>query len=143
MDTAEAAAALNGNEYRNEGSRELFAQMKQDGLVAVFGASDDLMELRGAIDDESGAYDGGEVYVTRKGLLANRCDDEDCPYHADERKHAVIIHGFWCEEGSGADWTYQTTIPHKTFEIMEDGAVYCRGIVFALADVPSTAATAP
>lgn len=53
------ADAMNGREYRNEGSDALFAQMKRDGIVAVFGASDDLMEFRGAIYDEVGCYDGG------------------------------------------------------------------------------------
>ena len=35
----------------------------------------------------------------------------------------------------GYSWIYQTDIPHATFEIVEDGAPYCRGIIFALADV--------
>ena len=32
-------------------------------------------------------------------------------------------------------WQYETEIPHATFEILEDGDKYCRGIVFDLADV--------
>jgi hypothetical protein len=59
----EAAAELDANQYGNEGSKDLFARMKAAGLVAVFGASDDLMEFRGAIYDEAGCYDGGTVYV--------------------------------------------------------------------------------
>lgn len=46
MTRDEAAEQLNGNEYRKEGSPTLFAAMKAAGLVAVYGASDDLMEMK-------------------------------------------------------------------------------------------------
>jgi len=71
MDTKEAAAQLDGSQYGQEGSRELFAAMKAAGLVAVFGASDDLVEFRGAIDDEVGAYGGTTIPLTSDGLLVN------------------------------------------------------------------------
>lgn len=59
MTAAELAALLNGREYRKEMSRDEEQVAKAAGLVVVFGASDDLMELRGAISDEVGCYDGG------------------------------------------------------------------------------------
>lgn len=135
MDIHEAAAQLNGNEYRQEGSRELFKAMKAAGLVAVFGASDDIIEFQGAINDEVGAYGGGVAYVTPKGLLENECDDERCPYHARERQAATPIKAIW--DDGGFSWRYQTEIPHAKFVINEDGEPYCEGIVFALADVPA------
>jgi len=72
-----AAAALDGCEYRKEGNPDLFASMKEAGLVAVFGASDDLIEFRGAIDDEAGH---GYAYFSEEGLLETDCEDERCPY---------------------------------------------------------------
>lgn len=137
MNTKEAAAALNGNEYRNEGAPGLFAQMKADGLVAVFGASDDLIEFRGAVHDEDGAYGGGEFLFTRSGRLVNRCDEgDDCPYFSDIAKTATVVEAKWAD-ASGLAWSYDTAIPHEKFVILEDGDPYCEGIVFALADVPS------
>jgi len=135
-----AAAALHGSEYREEGSRELFADMKAAGLVAVFGASDDLMEFRGAIDDETSPSREGEP-IGRNGLINSRCDDgDDCPYYKDEVARAARIFANW-DDGSGYSWTYTTTIPHATFDVVEiDGderELYCRGIVFAIADVPA------
>lgn len=118
MTPSDAAEALNGNQYREEGSRELFRDMKQNNLVAVFGGSDDLMEFRGAIDDEIGAWDGTSVWVKADGSL----NQEVSGYQID---------ALWCEE-EGISWTYKTDIPHKTFLIMEDDDVYCRGIVFSL-----------
>jgi hypothetical protein len=126
----EAAAALDGGEYREEGSKELFARMAEAGLVAVFGASDDLMEFRGAIYDETGAYGGTNVRVSPEGLL-EKCDDR-CHYYRRAAARAVTIKALWAQ--GGYSWRYETGIPHATFVINEDGEPYCEGIVFALAD---------
>ena len=69
MDIKELAAQLNGCEYRSEVSRELEVNTKADGIVIVFGASDDLMEFRGAIHDETGAWAGATVRVDGEGLV--------------------------------------------------------------------------
>lgn len=129
----DAASRLDKCEYRKEGSPELFAAMAVAGLVAVFGASDDLMEFYGAIHDEIGAWKGTTAYLTPSGLLANKCIYDGCPYHAAEKNGAATIKAVW--GAAGADWTYRTAIPHVTFLVMKDGEPYCRGIVFALADV--------
>jgi hypothetical protein len=130
MTPKEAAAALDGCEYRDEGSRPLFEQMKRDGLVAVFGASDDLMEMRGAVDDEFYS----DVHMTQTGVLRSKCED-DCPYFIAAQKGATVVEMVW-DAPDCPPWTYRTAIPHETFNVLEDGEVYCRGIVFALADVP-------
>lgn len=132
MTPSEAASRLDGNEYRKEGSKELFAEMKASGLVAVFGASDDLMEFEGAVSDEVGCYGGGTVHVTKKGLL-RECSDRCCPHFAELKKSAATIEAIW--DDGGFSWRYETSIPHAKFVIKEDGENYCEGIVFALADV--------
>lgn len=133
MTPAEAAALLDGNQYRKEGSKELFAAMKAAGLVAIYGASDDLMEIEGAAYDEIGAYNGGEVSFTKEGILDNRCANERCPYHAQEAENAAKVKALW--DVDGFSWRYETEIPHVKFVIKEDDENYCEGIVFALADV--------
>ncbi len=137
MTPEEAAAQLHGTEYGNEGPMELPARMKSEGLVAVYGASDDLVEFRGAIHDEVGAYNGTEVMMTPNGLLQNKCDEgDDCPNWTPDKHGAKIIKAIWCPEGDEKmSWAYETAIPHVTFDIMEDGEIYCRGIVFRLSDV--------
>lgn len=52
-------------------------------------------------------------------------------------KNAVTIESLLAKEGDYS-WTFKTKIHHSTFEVMEDGKPYCRGLVFALADVAST-----
>ncbi len=135
MTLEEAALRLHGNEYREEGSKELFEEMKAAGLAVVFGGSDDLAELRGAIYDEVGAYSGGKIFLTEKGLLENPCENDECPYHKQVKAKARTIKVLWAPESHpGLSWAYETDIPHAIFDILEDGEVYCRGIVFRLAD---------
>ncbi len=135
MNAKELAALLTGCEYRNEITRELAAEAKKHGLVVVYGASDDLMEFEGVIRDEVGCYEGGTAYLTSDGLLTNECDDDECPSFAKLKAKAATIESEW--DNDGYSWTYKTEIPHETFEVVEDGDKYCRGIVFALADVPA------
>lgn len=131
----DAAKALDGCQYREEGSRDLFALMKASGLVAVFGASDDLMEFRGAIDDEIGAYGEVTALVDRAGLLPDRdsldTDDELERFFARKPKATAIK----CD--GELPWRYETAVPHEEFKVYEDGDLYGTGIVFALADLPA------
>lgn len=131
------AAMLNGREYgRSIVTKEESQLAKAAGLVIVHGASDDLMEFRGAIYDEVGYYNGGTARVDAKGLLPDRFsieDDSELEGYFARLPHAKSIDAIWAAE-AGYSWTYRTTIPHATFEIVEDGEPYCRGIVFKLAD---------
>jgi hypothetical protein len=144
MTPEEAAAQLDGTEYDFKFSsgqpfKELYAKMKAEGLVAVFGESDDLVEFRGAIHDELGAFNGTTAYLTDDGLVQNDCSADDCPHFERKKETARIIDALWCDEDE-ASWTFKTTIPHVTFNIVENGTVFCRGIVFRLVDaakVPS------
>jgi len=132
MDALEAAEKLNGCQYREEGSRELFKAMEAAGLVAVFGASDDLAEFRGAVDDEIGAYEGASIAVTADGLPENDCRERDCPYYIKTLENAKKIDVKW--DVNGYSWYIETEIPHVPFTVYEDEETYCRGIVFKLSD---------
>jgi hypothetical protein len=132
----ELAEILNGREYGEEMTKDEQNAAAENNLVVVFGASDDLMEFRGAIDDELGAYEGTDAWVDASGLLptweevltdANKNDIRDWLGREDA---AVRIEAKWDSEGYS--WTFETKIQHETFEIVEDGEKYCRGIVFSL-----------
>jgi hypothetical protein len=133
MEAKELAALLNGRQYTQEITNEEAAAAKAAGLVVVFGASDDLMEFRGAIYDELGAWNGTTAHLTSSGLLTNDCDNEDCPHFEKLKATAKTIEACWDEEGYS--WIFKTDIPHETFIIKEEGSPdYCRGIVFKLSD---------
>lgn len=134
MTAKELAEMLYGREYRNETTKEIEQIAKDNGFVVVFGSSDDLCEFRGAIDDEFGCYNGGTVYLYENGLLENECDYDNCPYFAEKKKTAKKIKIVWNDEGNTC-WKYKTDIPHETFNVMEDGELYCIGIVFSISDL--------
>lgn len=134
------AALLNGRTYRKEITREEEQRAAAAGLVVVFGASDDLMEFRGAIDEEVGAWEGTTVRVTAAGLLPrwdsiDHDNEAECEsYFRLKLQHSTEIKALWGKDEKWT-WTYETAIPHATFEITDDDEHYCRGIVFRVADL--------
>lgn len=143
--TKEAMAArLNGREIGDERDGGVGATAKDAGLVIVFGASDDLMELEGAINDEFGCFAGRTAMIDRVGLLGKRPDvdasDEELETWLARKKAAAQIKAIWCPKDDAGNiwtsWAYETDIPHATFDILDDGEIYCRGIVFELNALP-------
>jgi len=140
MTKEELAALLNGRQYREEITESECAIAKQSGLVVLFGYSDDNAEFRGAWDDELSCYDGGEFKVNRKGPIMMPDDDERSVLKRFGVLEQVIGGGVDVEakwNAEGYSWIYPTAIPHATFDIMEDGDKYCRGIVFSISDLPA------
>jgi hypothetical protein len=139
--TAEQLAeTLNGNEYGNEIAKEQAQLAKENGLVVVFGYSDDNIEFRGAIDDEIGCYDGGEIFFTKEGKQIDEDDMEVLEKHnaVPPLNKIEAIFGTTYDRGEGDEpcsWKYETEIPHSTFRIMEDGELYCVGIIFNISDL--------
>ena len=131
MTKEQLAAMLGGRKYGSEITDEESACARRNGLVVVFGASDDLMKFEGAIYDEVGCYDGGEAFLTPDGLFESDCDNEDCPFAEREKMKCKTIEAVWCGK-SGASWEYYTDIPHTTFNIYYGYDLYCVGIVFEL-----------
>ena len=135
MTSKELAAMLDGNQYGKEITKEQEALAAEKGLVVVFGYSDDTVELCGAIDDEEGAYEGTTFYVDRDGVLREPdCGCDECQYFGAAKRAAVEIKAVWHDSGEPC-WTYETTVPHETFQIYEDGELFCIGIVFSLDDL--------
>lgn len=135
----ELAWRLHGRQYRREMARVEEQGARILGLVVAFGASDHLMEFRGAINDEVGCYNGRDVLIDSEGPLRDfdqLVRDRDGPGIRDyfrREARARKITAKWDTDGYA--WTYETEIPHATFEIMDEGEKYCRGMVFRLADV--------
>lgn len=127
MNAKEAAARLDKSQYGNEGDDGLFREMKENRLVAVFGYSDDCMEMRGAVNDEFGM---GPVHLDADGAIQNECEHDDCPYF--ERLIAKAPRVEAISDTDGYAFVYRTDIPHETFEVFEEEDRYCRGIVFSL-----------
>jgi hypothetical protein len=131
----EAARLLDGREYLDEVPDPLHRQLREAGLVAVFGGSDDLVYFAGAISDERGARDGTLFHVDAKGLILDDPSDPDWHDREPRLSLAGVIRSLWWRDR--ISWSYETTIPHATFTILEDDEIYCWGLVFALSDAGS------
>lgn len=119
----ELAKRINDRQYGYEPFSGIEYIAKKSGLVIVYGASDDLMEFRGAIEDEGSCYDGGEVSFNKDGV---QCEDE-CSNELNK------IEAIWNEDG--ISWQYRTDIPHATFKLLGEKKIYCIGIVFSVSDL--------
>lgn len=108
MKLREFADLLTDRDYGREITEEEEALAKELGFVVVFGYSDDNAELRGAIDDEIGCYNGG--LLTHKKLRGT-------------------ILAEWCPEDIDCSWHFSSDMPSEKFYVFEDGDLYCVGIV--------------
>lgn len=134
MDIKEFAKSLDGRSYGYEIIKQEEEKAKELGFVVIFGYSDDNAELRGAIDDEVGCYNGGEILLDKDGII-EECECE-CKHWKKAKEKAKGIKVVWHDDSRGGYcWTYETDIPHETFDIIEDSENYCRGIVFEIKSI--------
>lgn len=127
------AYRLNGREYGSEITKDEAEEAKRDGVVIVFGYSDDNMEFEGALHDEVGCYDGGVFRVCKYGVY-----EDEVPANTELKTITAV----WCATGKPA-WSYETDIPHEKFNIFEDGEPFCEGIVFSIDDLNEREETKP
>ena len=144
MTKEEFAKMLDGRQYREEMTSNEEKLAESHGLLVCFGASDDLLELRGIIYDEVGAYKGDFALIVRKkggkiGVLSRSefdevsdfIDEHDLEFNLPEIK----IEAIWCPKELNCSWLIDSDVSAATFDIMEDGELYCRGIVIEKSDI--------
>ena len=141
MDMHEAARLLNCDEDI-PGNGDLYRRMAESGLVAIYGLSDDLIEVRGACHAEISALMGNfreddrqDLRFTSKGLVADY-DPDTVPATPTLFRQVDVSFcppsDFW--------WTFETDLPHATFVTRSHGEPFSRGIVFSLSDIPGASA---
>ena len=144
MTKEQFAEMLNGSEYRNEISRDQAKIAKDHNLLVCFGASDDLLEMRGIINDELGAWDGCTAVIYKnkqegysvKTLeefkeIQEILDDNDIDFSIP----TISIEAEWSPKEPECSWLIKTALPHASFDILEEGDLYCRGIVISGDDI--------
>lgn len=107
-------------------------------LVIVYATGDDRIELRGAITSTAHRFEGGEVHFDTAGALPlyddiDASDETEARDYFNRKRLAVLIEAHWrfCPP---YDWTFETAVPHSTFDMWDDDTPTCKGIVFSLAD---------
>lgn len=139
MKRTELARILNGCERPI--SKDLAAQAARAGLVILagpFAHFDGAIEGTADLLGDDGNSASGTVYFDAKGILPNY-DDIDTRDEVEaraffDRKRLAASVDVICHKEGRYRWTFSTAIPNSTFEMLDDGQPYCKGIVFSLAD---------
>lgn len=121
------ALALNGVEYRKiEAKLKELNLLAQGRFVILYGASDDLLELRGAIDEEFGAYNGFDYQ--EYGSNQSDCDPDILEFLSNNEITAV-----WCPDAHRS-WMIKSNSRHLniSFDIMEGNEIFCTGLIIDL-----------
>lgn len=119
------AAELNN---RNERSVVPTALGAVKGLVVVYAASDDLVEIEGAMTQEIGAFNGVKLTASKaQGFYETDAGEPDIEFR-------------WCDDNSGdsvCPWSVICNLPHRKFDILDDeGYVSSVGVVLHIDDIP-------
>ena len=120
MNTKEWAEKLNNIEYPADEIWDMRKQFEEDGVVVVYGASDDLIEFEGAIQDEGDCYNDEVFYLNKEGLTTSY-----------SKNYVKVTHP---HDGT-VQFNYETNIPCEWFNVVEDGELYCKGFVFNINDL--------
>lgn len=134
--TAAASFALTHGDRTagSECTKEEEEEAKGLGLVIVFGYSDDCTEFRGVIRDEVGT---GDIFITENGKILDSDQLEALQSLIEDGTiaKAPVLAKIHSEYGEDGVWRFATDIPHATFEVSEDGILYCQAIVFSILDL--------
>jgi hypothetical protein len=140
------ASKLNGRQYRDEITAEEELEAKEKGFLVVFGASDDLMEVRGVVSAEFNVYctDGTLLFYfyEKESVIQYTSKMSDRPeyetvleilqdFNVPFLKIEVEEHAKRYEDGDeeAFTWNYSTEANYATFDIFDDGENYCKGLV--------------
>ena len=129
MTAKELANLLDGREYWHELTGINLKTVCNSGLVIVYGESDDLVEFRGAINDEFGAWNGAILHMSADGEVVD--DDDIRSYPMKQFKRSVVVS--WGK--NNYSWFIDSDIPHETFTLYENEEPFCRGIIFDVKDI--------
>lgn len=133
------ARLLDGREYGEEITKEEEAIATESRLFVFFGYGEDRVELHGTINDIIDAREGTEVCIAKTlrtpywGIINEEMKAIAGNLVKNFKNFIVTID--WCPENLDCSWLITTDIPSFSFDIMEDGDLFCQGIVVAESDV--------
>ena len=116
---------INNISYRDSRSgmpNKAFELARDHGYTILYGASDDLLELEGSVNDEVGAWDGFSFDDMEP-------DDFETDTYNLLKKHQLEL--LWCPDDEKS-WAFKIgneEADFTTFNILEDDEVYCEGII--------------
>ena len=158
------AKLLDGNEHGNELENDVIKDIEgfcaERNWLIVFPYSDDNVELRGAYDDELGAWDGTILRFVKAGDFYMDEDDEEC-YHKASKNMFVVVNkqeineikksiGNWLDYNGliiealwepdrlpDYAWAYNAlgNVNYAKFNILSDGEPWARCLIIDLNNI--------
>ena len=128
MTLKEFAEKLENQPYRGFPDENLAQLAKENDIVILYGASDDLIEADGAIRDELSKWAPNKwsktFYITKNKSLSFSKTANCLQYR---------FKVFWGSD----DWTWRFTtgVQHEVFHLYDDDYAFCEGIIFYLKDL--------
>ena len=132
MNIEQFANSLNNRQHLEEITKEEEKFAAKNNWLVVFGYSDDNIELRGAIYEELGAWNGTTIYLLN-GELLEYCECE-CKYYIEAKNKSKIIKANWNDSSEEFCWTIESDVKHYNFEILDGEDKFCKGAVFDIRD---------
>jgi hypothetical protein len=136
------AQKITDRTYPFQLSDDELREAKANKLLVVYGVSDDLTEFEGIINDEMSAYDYQKFYVTRELKVIDDADLEDIENLKEEgwtppkgKEVLVTVAVEFSPDEPECTWLISTDTPHTVFDIVEDGELYCRGLVIDMTEL--------
>lgn len=141
------AEKLNGRVYPDVITDLENCYVAENGLIVVFGFSDDQIYFKGKINDEVYVGDETDFVIVPPGIEIPYGDDESDVYLKSEKFEAIVIEEnssitenriktLFSPEEIDCTWLIKTDLPHSSFDVMEDdGEIYCKGIIIDTADL--------
>lgn len=127
----EAKERFGRREIGHEVSAADKAWLIENNLVVIYGASDDLAEIDGAVCDEVGiGWRNKSILFHRGSVYVPECDDEGCPHEEAIRNNCERVGVRWDESITGPSWYYIATFPHETFDVYDGDDYYCQAVIF-------------
>ena len=137
------AKLLHGFEYPAREIQEFQQEIAKDGVIAIYGLSDDLLEFVGVINDERGAWKGFFGRLTKDLTVISEIEYLNSKLWNAE--NLPFIRAIWnpkdLQDNIYSSWKIETDLPHKEFQILEDGELFCIGIVIDIEDVAKAQST--
>lgn len=140
------AEMLNGHDVLNRDMHGVPTNMEvwNSNLVVLYGHSDDLIVVRGAVHDEI-KYECTQFALV---LAGEKVDDEeevaniDIPgifqlsedYDQSNNPRLITVR-YNSVDNTQADWEFDTDMPHATFMLNKKGKPFCKGIVINLDEI--------
>jgi hypothetical protein len=154
-EVTQQAQKFNGREYPLRLTTAEKQSLKDAGLVVIHPHSDDCAEIEGAITDEASVWEGDDFLLNKGGLIdpclhgLEQYTDQYSKISFDRlegkgflaalenfcgaARSAIKVEAVWGQDGYS--WQYKLDIPHAVFDLMEDGEIMAKCVVFHVDDM--------